>query len=263
MVLKTVKTMALLTAVLLMFVSIHLPAAFADDLTGFGVEATLGVIIEDPGGHVSYMGTSLDVNNDLKYDTQTRLFGRFKLTTPGSYVPNFYLMMTPIRFSADGYKTVSFSYGGKTFTGGIPFNSNLQTDQYDIALYWGIPYLKVATNNVLNVDLGIDVKITADKAEISQGALSASKTLTIPVPMLYAGVQVKPVQQLSFEGEVRAITAGSTGSLVDLSIAARYSPVRPLLLGVGYRYEYLKVNISDVDSATSFSGPFFEAGVKF
>ncbi|MBF0556965.1 MAG: TIGR04219 family outer membrane beta-barrel protein [Nitrospirae bacterium] len=260
--LKAVKTIALLTTVL-MLASIHLSVAFAGDLTGFGVEATLGAIVEDPGGHVSYNGTSLDVNDDLKYDSKTRMTGRLKLTVPGYFVPNVYLMVTPVRFSADGYKVVSFVYGGKTFTGGIPFNSTLQSDQYDIAFYWGIPYLRVATNNILNVDLGIDVKITANKVELNQGTQSASKNLTIPVPMLYAGVQVKPVQRLSLEAEIRAITAGSRGSLTDLSFAARYSPVWPLLIGVGYRYEYLKINVSDVDSATSFSGPFFEAGVKF
>ena len=60
-------------------------------------------------------------------------------------IPNIYLMATPMEFEATGSKSVNFTFGDRTFTGNTNFTSSLQLDHYDIAFYYGLPFVKTAT----------------------------------------------------------------------------------------------------------------------
>lgn len=230
-----------------------------------GLEASIGGWAQDPEGYVSYKALTyadrLDIDQNLKYDKETKVFGRLKIDMP-LMLPNIYLMATPSRFDGIGQKDISFNFGGKTFQKDVSFNSEVQLDHYDIALYYGIPGLKTLTLGILNVELGLNARIIDFFAKVEQLTISASKRATIPVPMVYGGIQVSPVDLLSVEGEFRGI-AYSSNRYYDIIGRLRVKPFGPLFIAGGYRYEDIKIDYSDIESRVKLKGPFLEAGIEF
>ncbi len=183
--------------------------------------------------------------------------GRLKIDMP-SILPNIYLMATPSRFEAIGQKDTSFTFGGQTYQANVPFYSKTRLDHYDIALYYGIPGLKKLTNGVLSAELGLNVRIMDlyAKVEQSQNNISESKSLTVPIPMLYTGLQIRPVNLLSMEGELRGV-AYNSNHYYDLIGRLKVKPVKYVFLAGGYRYQELKIDVSDVKSKVKLKGPLF------
>jgi outer membrane protein len=231
--------------------------------SAMGIEAAVGGWRQDPSGDIGYKGEPLSVENDLKYDAESRAFARVKIDMP-LLIPNVYLMATPVKFEGDGSKNIGFTFGDKTFAANAPFSSSLKMDHYDVALYYGIPFLKTATLGMLNAEAGLNVRIFDVKAEINQPStgISESKSAVVPVPMLYLGAQLKPVKYLSLEAEVRAI-AYSSNHYYDLIGRLKVQPFGPLFIAGGYRYEEVKVDQSDVKANIALKGPFLELGLVF
>ncbi len=233
--------------------------------SAIGIEASIGAWYQDPEGYVSYKPLTssdrLDIDQNLNYDKETKVFGRLKIDMP-LVIPNIYFMATPSRFDGRGQKA-SFNFGGKSFTSD-PFDSEVQLDHYDIALYYGIPGLKTLTLGILNVELGLNARIIDFYAKVDQPTtgITASKSATIPVPMVYAGVQIKPVDLLKIEAEVRGI-AYSSNHYYDIIGRLKVAPFGPLFIAGGYRYEDIKMDYSDIESELKLKGPFLEAGIEF
>lgn len=247
-------------AYLMVFVSFLFPAIAG----AIGIEGAIGVWNQDPEGYVSYKSADrLDIDQDLNYDKETKVFGRLKIDMP-LVIPNIYLMATPSRFDGRGQKNVNFKFGDKTFNANVPFDSEAHLDHYDIALYYGIPGLKTLTLGILNIELGLNARIIDFYAKVDQPAtgLSASKSATIPVPMVYGGIQVKPVDLLQIEGEFRGI-AYSSNHYYDIIGRLKIAPFGPLFIAGGYRYEDVKIDYSDIESEYKLKGPFLEAGIEF
>ncbi|MEW6215806.1 MAG: TIGR04219 family outer membrane beta-barrel protein [Nitrospirota bacterium] len=233
-----------------------------------GFEAAIGAWNQDPEGYVSYKPITavdqLDIDRDLKYDKETKVFGRLKVDMP-LVLPNIYIMATPMKFESDkGQKDVTFSFGGQTFTASVPFTSKVQLDHYDIAFYYGVPFLKTATLGKLNAEIGINARIIDFKAEVNQPTtgLSASKSTTIPVPMVYVGVQLKPISLIAIEAEARGI-AYSSNHYYDFIGRLKIKPAGPIFIAGGYRYEDIKIDYNDILSEVKIKGPFVEAGIEF
>ncbi len=231
-----------------------------------GVEASVGGWRQSPSGTLEYQGDSLDLKNDLNLGNKSQIFARVKVELP-LILPNIYFMATPMSF--DGTKQLSrqITFGNTTFDTTAPIQSKLHMDQYDLALYYPIPFLKTATLGVLNVDLGLNarqIKFDGSITETIPGLVTetASKSVTFYVPMIYAGVQVKPISEFSFEAEVRGITYGSN-HCYDYIGRLKIMPIGPLFISGGYRYEVVKIDQSDVKADDTVSGPFVEAGVNF
>lgn len=248
---------------LMVVLSLFVPAVAG----AIGIEASIGAWNQDPEGYVSYKPLTstdrLDIDQNLNYDKETKVFGRLKIDMP-LVIPNIYLMATPSRFDGRGQKDVNFKFGDKIFNANVPFDSEVQLDHYDIALYYGIPGLKTLTLGILNIELGLNARIIDFYAKVDQPStgLSASKSATIPVPMVYAGIQVKPIDLLKIEGELRGI-AYSSNHYYDIIGRLKVSPFGPLFIAGGYRYEDVKIDYSDIESEFKLKGPFLEAGIEF
>lgn len=232
--------------------------------SAWGVEAAIGGWQQDPSGDISYQGDSLSLEDELKYDSQTKVFGRVKIDMP-LFIPNIYLMATPMEFDGKGRTDDSFTFGDNTYLGNVPFTSKVKLDHYDIGFYYGLPFLKTATLDMFNVELGLDVRIIDFEAEIHQSAtdVNESKSLTFPLPMVYVGAQFNPIKYFSIEAEARGI-AYSGNHYYDLIGRVKVKPFGPLFIGAGYRYEAIKIDDEeDVTADIDFAGPFLELGVQF
>lgn len=250
------RTFKLVSLVLFVFVLLVPGIAGA-----IGLEAAVGVWSQDPKGDLGYKGTPLSLENELKYDTETQFSGRIKIDMP-LIIPNIYLMATPMKFDGAGSKTMQFTFGDQTFTGNIPFTSEVKLDHYDVALFYGIPFLKTATLGKLNAEVGLNVRVIDFEAEIVQSGIRESKTATLPIPMVYLGLQFKPLSSLSIEGEARGVSY-SDNHYYDLIGRVKYKFLGPAFAAGGYRYEDLKIDEEDIRADITFSGPFAEIGVEF
>lgn len=228
--------------------------------SAIGFEAAVGVWNQSPSGDIAYKGASLDLGNDLKYSDKVKPFVRAKLDIP--VFPNIYVMATPMSFDGNGSKNASFVFGDKTYSANTSFSSELTLDHYDVAFYYGLPFVKTATLGKLNVDAGLNFRFIDVKAEVKQGSTHESKSFWLPLPMAYVGAQLKPVKDFAIEAEIRGI-ALSGSHFYDLIGRLKYNVVGPAFIAAGYRHEDVKIDSKDVKANLKFSGPFVEAGVKF
>ncbi|RJQ78566.1 MAG: TIGR04219 family outer membrane beta-barrel protein [Desulfobacteraceae bacterium] len=232
-----------------------------------GLEAAAGGWYQDISGDASYRADDifdfLEVDDDLNYDSETRLHGRVKIDMP-LFLPNIYLMAAPSEFEGTGLKNVDFDFGDFEFAGNVPFFSKLTINQYDVALYYGLPFLRTATLNTLNIDIGINVRIVDVEAEVRQSATGLSETqdATVPVPLVYIGVQLTPLDWLAIEAEGRGMTI-SGNSVYSLIGRIRLDIFGPVFVAAGYRYDKVDVDEDDVDVDLDLKGPFAEVGLRF
>lgn len=235
----------------------------------FGIEAGVGAWQQTPSGKLSYKPVNsvtdeLTLKDSLHFDKETRYIARVKAELP-LILPNLYLNVTPMSFEGSGISG-SFKFGDVTFDGTAPITTKLQLDHIDLALFYPIPLLKTATLGKLNAELGLNVRKIDFEATISgtAGGISRteSKDMTIYVPMIYAGVQIKPISLFSIEAEIRGIPYGSS-HYYDYLGRIKVNPIPVLFIAGGYRAEDIKIDVDDVKAGIKFAGPFLEAGVSF
>jgi outer membrane protein len=254
------KTLRCLLVVLLFMVLVPITAS------AMWVEAAIGGWKQSPSGNIGYAPLTeadrLDLERDARYDDETRLFGRVKIDLP--MLPNIYLMATPVEFEGVGQRATSFQFGGQDFAADVPFSSKVVLDQYDLALYYCIPLLETATLNTLNIDLGINLRIIDASVEASQEdtGRSDSRSAVLPVPMIYLGVQIKPMDWLALEAEARGM-AYSDNRYLDLIGRLKVSPMGPLFVAAGWRHQDVKIDARDIEADMKIKGPFAEAGFVF
>jgi outer membrane protein len=232
--------------------------------SALGLEASAGLWWQNPSGDVQVDGgDSLDLESDLGYDTVLRPFGRLKLDLPG-FFPNIYFMATPLEVDEKTTSDFTFTFNGEDFSGNVPFRSKLKLDHYDIALFYTIPLLKPGTFGLLNVDLGLNVRLIDFKVKIDQDDTdtAVSESFLFALPMLYAGVQFQPLERLGLEVEARGILFRSN-YYIDLIPRIKVKVVSPLFIAGGYRYEQVQIDYQEVEATVTFQGPFVEAGVSW
>jgi outer membrane protein len=233
----------------------------------FGIEIAGGAWYQSPQGNLSYDKISsddnLDLEDDLNYDDKWQPLGRVKIDMP-LLIPNIYLMYTPMKWDEKGQKDVNFNFGGETFNANVDFDSKLKMNHLDVALYYGIPLIETATLDILNIDLGLNARLFDFEAEIKQDAtdLKESESYLVPIPMLYAGMQIKPFDLIALEFEGRGIGYRSD---YYYSLIGRFKmkPFGPVFAAAGYRFDKLDIDYQDVEVDGKFHGPFVEIGLEF
>jgi len=217
---------------LIMIISFLLVLSLPASSFGFGFEFSLGAWYQQPSGTLSFDKTTnaddLDLEEDLGYDDKWQPIARLKIDMP-LLIPNLYLMYTPLKWSETGSKNVDFSFGGENFQGNVDFDSELKMNHLDVALYYGIPGIRTATADVLNIDLGLNFRLLDFKALDLEGR----------------GIYYSNNHYVSLIGRLKVM------------------PFGPLFVAGGYRYDNIKIDYQDIDVDADFEGPFAEAGFDF
>ncbi|MCX7761190.1 MAG: hypothetical protein N2Z81_08390 [Hydrogenothermaceae bacterium] len=177
-----------------------------------------------------------------------------------------------MEFSGTGNITKDITYNDKTYQANTKVDSKVKLDRFDIGLYGNLPFVKTATAGILDPELGVDVRVINFKGSITGTEKNtgltetASKSATVPIPLLYAGLGVNIPQSpipISLVGELRGISY-SKAKYYDYSVELKVTPVKPLYISAGYRYEKLKIDtISDLYTNITVKGAFFTVGAKF
>ncbi len=254
-------------------------SSYAVSLSG-----SVGFISESPSGYINYhsngVSQNVDVKNNLGFSSKTKPWVRLKLNTHGiKILPNFEFDYLPMKFSGTA-SNQSFIYDGYTFSGNV--SSTLKADHYDIFAYYHLPFISKASQGLLNPKVGLGVRILDFKADVTGTATqvnnitlpspqseTVNKSYTVPVPMLYAAVDVKPMADVEGDFHIKGIAYGSN-TYYDVVAEAKLYPRfiknslgKHLFIGAGYRYEELKLDASSIKTDFKVDGPFAEVGVVF
>jgi outer membrane protein len=236
-------------------------------VAALGLEVTAGAWYQSPKGQLAFKpddtGDILDIENDLKYGDETKFLGRLKIDMP-LLIPNIYVMATPMEFEGTGRKDLNFKFGDANFDGNADLFSKTTLDHFDIALYYGLPLLETATLDKLNIDLGVNVRIIDFATKVTQKSSGSdeAKSFTLPIPMVFAALQFRPTERLSFEAEGRGIAIGNDKTYSLLG-RLRLNVIGPVFVTGGYRYDNIDIHEKGVVIDTDFGGPFAEAGLSF
>lgn len=239
-----------------------------------GLEMAIGGWQADPSGYLAYTLLSplpgpndiIDLEQDARYDDETTINARVKIDLP-LFLPNIYVMATPMEFDGTGNKTLSFDYGGQTFDAGADFYSKVVLDHYDVALFWGIPMLKTVTLNKLDIEWGLNIRLIDFEGTITGfvGTIPTTETkdATLVLPMVYVGVEFGLLKSVAVQVEARALVI-SDSSYYDYIARVKYKPfVGPLFIAAGYRFEDIDIDEEDIRAELEIGGPFVEVGMKF
>lgn len=234
-----------------------------------GLEVAIGGWQQSIDGHLSYQALvdsdSIDLEDDMQFDDETRICGRAKIDLP-VFFPNIYLVGAPAEFEGTGRKSVTFKYGDTTFDADSEFSSKITVNQYDIGFYYGLPFVETGSAGLFNVDVGLNVRIVDFEGSIigtsGGNTVEESESITVPVPMLYLGVQLMPTDSLMIEAEGRGI-AIDDNKLYSLTGRVSYHFTGPVFIAGGYRYDMIEIDEEDVIAEVDFSGPFIEFGLEF
>ncbi|MFP4572014.1 MAG: TIGR04219 family outer membrane beta-barrel protein [Desulfobacterales bacterium] len=255
---KAAKTFLCLLTVIALFFPVRATA-----LPLMDIEGAVGGWRVSPSGSMAYAGENLDLEDDFNFDEEDEIFGRLKINTP-SVIPNLYLMATPLEYKATSTRTETFKFGDYKFKASADFESRLTLDHYDVGLFYNIPLLKSLTLNRLNLEAGVNARIINAEAVVEQKESNRyeKKSETLPIPMIYLGLGLNPVERLGLEAEVRGISY-SDYEIFSMIGRVKVRAVGPVFVSGGYRHDIYDIEEDDFIIDVDFSGPFLETGVKF
>lgn len=212
--------------------------ASASMILGFGVEAD----------YYAPEATGIFNYTDKNFQTKTSFDGEsadsYALSAyfehPVPIIPNFMIDYVP-----------ESKFTGSNGAGGT---NEVSFSQLDVTAYYEI------LDNIVNLDIGISGKIIYGSVKSTGLAEQDGKFV---VPMGYVGASASiPVLPIRFDADVKYISYDNN-TVSDMKIKAVWEVIMGLEAVVGYRYENLQLDDSDVYSDLKIQGPFAGVGYRF
>ena len=236
-------------------------------IPGIDGEISAGYIKQDISGWVKYKGSEADVEDDLKIGSENSFFVKAKLEHPIPLLPNIKLMYERMRFSGDGKVQRSYTFGNVTVNVNDRVQTKLDLDHYDLVLFYNLPFINML--QVVDGEIGLNIRFIdfyGKVRDVDQNK-EDSTSFIAPIPMLHGSLEIKPVDLFSFLIEANGI-AYQGHHYYDISGELRIKPVRTpafdLFVGLGYKYEKLKIDdIDDTSADIKIKQPYAQAGLMF
>jgi outer membrane protein len=241
-------------------------------------EASIGIVQQKPGGYVSYKPVSdildrIDLKNDARLGDKTKPWAKLKLEHSIPVLPNIKLAYMPMKFDGSGVLTRDIKWGDYTYQANVDFNLSVKLDRVDTTLYYNLPFVKTATAGKLDVEFGLNVRTVVFDGKLSGTTtggqrVTEGKSITLPIPMGHLAAEIRPINQVSFVGELNYISY-SKNTYYDYAVGLRLNShgfvqttLKPFV-EVGYRYEKLKIDEQDVKADLKVKGLYGLVGVRF
>lgn len=223
------------------------------------IEGAAGIWLSSPSGDFNYKADKqYDIEDSFGFEDEIFPLLRLKIELP--LIPNIYLMTTPMKF--EGKADEAFQFDGESFTANA--DTELSFHQYDLGLYYGIPFLGLASLDKIHVDAGLNLRLIDMDAKMTaeDNSFSKDESTLVPVPLLYLAADISPVDLLVIEAELRALPVKDF-EIVSAIARLKVKVPGPVFVSCGYRHESVAVDHNDFDFEIQFSGPFAEAGFTF
>ncbi|NPA52281.1 MAG: TIGR04219 family outer membrane beta-barrel protein [Aquificae bacterium] len=229
-----------------------------------------------PSGYLEYgdpnTASSLDLEDDLNLGDSKKAYFYGIIDFP--ILPALKVEYMPFQFDGTGVVNTSITFGNVTFPTSTRVYTDVNFDQYDISLYYGLPI------PFIHPKFGITVKYLDGCVEVRDlnNPLNSEKAdITLPIPMVYLGADIRiplipKISDIIFDVEGKWV--GYDGhSITDLKVLGKVKLLRvplvgSLFAGVGYKYLRLKLDDLEVDDKTFNSdikvqGFLGEVGIEF
>ncbi|NPA58182.1 MAG: TIGR04219 family outer membrane beta-barrel protein [Aquificae bacterium] len=230
-------------------------------------EISAGYLWQNIDGWVKYKGDSVDVDDELNLGDENSFFLRAKLEHFVPLLPNLKFQYLRMRFEGDGTVNRTITFGDITVNASDRIYSKLELDHYDFVFYYDLPFIGLL--QVVDVELGLNLRLVDFYAWGKSGTTGEEDSVSFvaPIPMLHGAVELKPIDLVSVLVEANGIVFQGH-HYYDFSGELRLKPFRtPALdffVGVGYKYEKLKIDdIDDVSTDLKVKQPYIVAGMLF
>lgn len=239
---------------LLVFAFAFLTPAVSSAFPGVDVDVSVGYEYPKPSGSITLKnpgGTQqpFDAVSDLHLGSGNDFIAKIDINHSLPVLPNIYVHHLPVEVSGDS------SLG----------HAELKMEQNDVGLYYNLPFVKEATDDALDLKLGVNARIVNLNAELKGGPTDFSANFSTVIPMVYAGVDIKPIRWVSISAEIKTLPLGAS-SLTEYAAELRLHPFHALYLAGGYFNYNVKIDPSLATGAppTNFTlaGPYFVVGLE-
>jgi outer membrane protein len=176
------------------------------------------------------------------------------------FVPNVCVLATPLKYEGTSIDDLRLDFGDETDS-----EKTAAADLNDlyVALYYGVPFVKTASRDTFNVDLGVNVRTLSLADNIDQKPRKpVSESVVLSIPMVFAAVQFHPLKAVALEAEGRGISIGGKKSY-GLTGRLRWSTDGTVYAAGGYRYSKYEMDHNGAVVGAAINGPFIEAGLSF
>lgn len=198
----------------------------------------------------------------IRYENHSLLNDRLAFDFP-LFFPNLYIMTNALSFDVSDHKNIRLQTGSHELVLQDDLDSQITLNEYDLALYYDIPIVRTITADMLNIDLGLNVRAVDLEGSTENDLLGKStKSFIIPIPMVFGAFQFQPLHTLALEAEGRGISLGANKAF-SLVGRIRWNLMDDVYAAGGYRYDKFDIDYQGVLIDTDISGPFFEAGLAF
>lgn len=219
------------------------------------VQAAAGGWYASTSGETGYKSPSdISLSDNLGYDETTAMEGRIKAYIP--VLPNIYVMGAAVNMDEKGKKP-GFSFAGSDFND--PFSSEMNINQYDIACFWQVPFLSLATLGGLNLEGGINMRMIDTDVDIKDSVKSVSKSTQTWVPMLFGAGALSIGGGFSIEAEARMSSYDSQQWFSGIA-RLKQEIAHVFFVTGGYRYDNIDMETDGLKLDTEIKGPFVEIG---
>ena len=243
--------------------------ARAQALPLLDIDLQLGMVMRAPAGTLQAGGggltpTTVNLKDDLNLGDHSDLAGRLKVKHGIPVLPNFYVHYLPMSFVGDKAVT-SINYGGQTFTGTL--HSELTMNATDIGLFYNVPFVKTATAGIIDPEIGLNARLLSFSGKLTGTVggvpnTTQDKNASIPVPMVYLGLGIYPINLISLNAQIKALSIGGN-SITEWGVEAGVHPIPVLYVAVGYSSQKMVIDSSDIKADIGFSGPYLALGASF
>jgi outer membrane protein len=222
-----------------------------------GGEINLGYYNHAPSGFTQYQGDNINVEDDLKWESEGDVFVKAYLEHPLPIIPNIKIGYTSFGHEGSGSVNNAFQFGGKNFNIDSDIDTKFDLEMYDLTLYYEI------LDNWINLDIGLNIKYIDGVINVkgtntlTSQLIDESSDFQVPIPMIYAKARFDvPTTDLSFQAEGNYVTYDGH-TFYDAEAGVRYT----LALGLGLEagYKTMKLELDDIDDLsmnTEFSGVY-------
>ncbi len=217
-------------------------------------EGEIGGTVDDRNSY------AVDIDDSLNLSDSEGFSGEIALNLGNS---RFSLNYLPIAFSGTGTLSDTIEINGETFSASTRVKTDLDLDVYDI----GYTYFLVNTDDLpTRIQLGLELAVKIADANLavreSNGNVSASESLVMPIPTVGARARLALADYLGVSGRLGYMEVAGN-YFMDAEAQVEFSPLPMFGLYAGIRYFDLKIDEDDIYVDTQMAGPFGGLMVRF
>ncbi|MEA3513765.1 MAG: TIGR04219 family outer membrane beta-barrel protein [Campylobacterota bacterium] len=240
-----------------------------------GITAEVGAGIYQPSlsGTIAYDGSNIDFGDlGTKEETTTSnnyLYAEFRHFVP--IIPN--ARVEKLTYSIPGSATLStpIDFAGQTYTANTNIKSDIELEQTDMILYWGVPLVGTLTAGILDLNFGLDAKNISGTINLSNGTNNESSTFDETLPLLYLNARVDvPFTPVELSATTKTISYdGSSISDNEAKLSITLPLPIPLIdfkFDLGYKSQNINIDDNLVDNLNAditTDGIFYGISAKF